>query len=47
MRDSGDAPGRVFKSTSKDNGYSWDPALKIDIPNPGSSLAAISLNDGN
>jgi len=47
MRDSGDAPGRVFKSTSKDNGYSWDPALKINIPNPGSSLAAISLNDGN
>jgi predicted neuraminidase/predicted glycoside hydrolase/deacetylase ChbG (UPF0249 family) len=47
MRDSGDAPGRVFKSASEDNGYSWDPALKIDIPNPGSSLAAISLNDGN
>jgi predicted glycoside hydrolase/deacetylase ChbG (UPF0249 family) len=47
MRDSGDAPGRVFKSTSKDNGYSWNPALKIEIPNPGSSLAAISLNDGN
>ncbi|MGC9352846.1 MAG: exo-alpha-sialidase [Mariniphaga sp.] len=47
MRDSGDAPGRVFKSSSEDNGYSWDPALKIDIPNPGSSLAAISLNNGN
>lgn len=47
MRDSGDAPGRVFESTSKDEGYSWAPALKNDIPNPGSSLAAISLKDGN
>ncbi len=47
MRDSGDAPGRVFKSTSKDEGYSWEPALKIDIPNPGSSLAAITLTCGH
>lgn len=47
MRDSGDAPGRIFKSISNDEGNTWTPALKTDIPNPGASVDAIVLNNGN
>jgi predicted neuraminidase len=46
MRDSGDAPYRVLISTSTDDGESWSLAIDTDIPNPGSSLEAISLQDG-
>ena len=47
MRDNGDAPGRIFKSTSTDEGYSWTAAAKTNIPNPGSSVDALTLNDGS
>ena len=46
MRDSGNAPYRVLTSTSTDNGESWSPAIDTNIPNPGSSLEAIALQDG-
>lgn len=46
LRDSGDAPGRVMQSTSKDDGETWSLALDTDIPNPGSSLEAVRLKDG-
>jgi predicted neuraminidase len=46
MRDSGNAPYRVLTSTSTDEGESWSPAVDTDIPNPGSSLEVIALQDG-
>ena len=46
MRDSGDAPYRVLRSISKDDGETWSIATDTDIPNPGSSLEVISLKDG-
>ena len=46
MRDSGNAPYRVLMSTSTDDGESWSPAIDTDIPNPGSSLEVIALQDG-
>ncbi|MCJ7449177.1 MAG: exo-alpha-sialidase [Bacteroidales bacterium] len=46
MRDNGDAPGRIIESISKDNGYEWSVTHKTDLPNPGSSVEAISLKDG-
>ena len=45
MRDSGDAPYRVLTSTSTDEGESWSPAIDTDIPNPGSSLEVVALQD--
>ena len=46
MRDSGDRPYRVLKSSSQDEGLTWSVALDTDIPNPGSSLEVISVRDG-
>jgi len=46
MRDSGDLPQRVLMATSTDDGETWSVARDTDIPNPGSSLEAIRLNDG-
>ena len=46
MRDSGNAPYRILISTSTDDGESWSPAIDTNIPNPGSSLEAIVLQDG-
>jgi predicted neuraminidase/predicted glycoside hydrolase/deacetylase ChbG (UPF0249 family) len=47
MRDNGDSPQRIIVSTSKDNGYTWSVSKKTDIPNSGSSVEAIALNDGH
>jgi len=47
MRDNGDSPQRIIVSTSKDNGYSWSVSKKTDLPNPGSSVQVIALNDGH
>jgi predicted neuraminidase len=47
MRDNGDEPGRVMKSISTDNGYAWSVAKKTKIPNPGSSVETIALNNGD
>ena len=46
LRDSGDPPGRVMRSTSDDDGETWSVALDTEILNPGSSLEAIALEDG-
>lgn len=46
LRDSGDAPNRVMKSISTDDGETWSFAKDTDIPNPGSSLETIVLKDG-
>ncbi|WP_430974076.1 sialidase family protein [Sunxiuqinia rutila] len=45
MRDSGDAPARVNRSVSKDNGYSWSYTQKLDIPNT-ASVELLNLQDG-
>jgi predicted neuraminidase len=47
MRDSGGAPMRVMLATSTDDGETWSNALDTDIPNPGSSLDVLRLNDGS
>jgi predicted neuraminidase len=47
MRDNGDEPGRVMKSISKDNGYKWSRAQLTSLPNPGTSVEAISLDNGD
>ncbi|HZH73975.1 MAG TPA: exo-alpha-sialidase [Mariniphaga sp.] len=47
MRDNGDEPQRIIKSTSQDNGYTWSVSRKTNIPNPGSSVEAIMLSDGH
>lgn len=46
MRDNGDAPGRILKSTSADNGYTWSACVKTELPNSGASVDAVVLNDG-
>ena len=45
MRDNGDSPQRIVFSSSNDNGRTWSVSKKTDIPNPGSSVEAIALND--
>jgi len=46
LRDEGGEPGRVQLSISHDDGQTWSAAIDTDIPNPGSSLEVIRLNDG-
>ena len=46
MRDSGDAPTKVQKSTSKDEGHSWTAAVKTDIPNT-ASVELLVLKSGH
>ena len=46
MRDDGEAPPRVLRSESGDDGETWSVARDTDLPNPGSSLAVVSLADG-
>lgn len=46
FRDTGIAPGRVQFSESMDDGETWTAARDTDLPNPGSSLALVSLADG-
>jgi predicted neuraminidase len=45
-RDSGGPPQRVLISTSADEGRTWSAARDTELPNPGSSLAAVVLKDG-
>jgi len=46
-RDSGADPSRAMKATSTDSGSSWSPALDTELPNPGSSLAITTLDNGH
>ncbi|MFQ6677045.1 MAG: exo-alpha-sialidase [Fidelibacterota bacterium] len=45
LRDGGSTPQRVMISQSVDEGESWSFAIDTDIPNPGSSLEVIVLNN--
>ena len=47
LRDNGPAPKRAHMSTSKDDGVSWTYARDTDIPNPGTSLENIRLQNGH
>lgn len=47
MRDNGPPPKRIHTSISKDDGMSWAPAEDTQLPNPGASVEAIALRDGN
>lgn len=47
MRDNGDEPGRIMKSISIDNGYEWSSAEDTGLPNPGTSVEAIVLENGD
>jgi predicted neuraminidase len=46
MRDNGPAPKRILRAESRDGGETWTPASDTGIPNPGSSVAALTLPDG-
>lgn len=46
LRDSGGPPYSVLRSTSEDNGETWSIAVDTEIPNPGSSLEAVVVQDG-
>lgn len=46
MRDNGVSPKRVVYSSSNDEGLTWSNTIKTDIYNPGSSVDAITLQDG-
>lgn len=45
-RDSGGPPNRVLMSTSDDDGSTWSAARDTELPNPGASVAALTLADG-
>lgn len=45
LRDSGDAPNRVHYSESSDQGQSWTPSVKTDIPNT-ASVEILVLQNG-
>lgn len=47
LRDDGDAPGKIMMSHSDDEGYSWTYAQKSDIPNPGTSVEVMELQNGH
>jgi predicted neuraminidase len=47
LRDNGPPPKRAQISYSKDNGVTWTGARDTEIPNPGSSLEAIALKNGD
>ncbi|HEY3442690.1 MAG TPA: sialidase family protein [Paludibaculum sp.] len=46
MRDNGPPPKRVHVSYSKDNGETWTPAEDTAIPNSGTGLEVLGLQDG-
>jgi predicted neuraminidase len=46
LRDAGLAPGRVQISESRDHGDTWTVARDTDLPNPGGSVAVVTLQDG-
>lgn len=47
MRDNGPPPKRVLESESRDSGETWSAVVDTDLPNPGSSLEVIALDDGS
>src|SRR3954447_23143124 len=47
LRDNGPPPKRAHISYSKDDGVSWTFAKDTEIPNPGTSIEVIRLQNGN
>jgi predicted neuraminidase len=47
LRDNGPPPKRAHISFSTDDGVTWTPARDTDIPNPGVSLEAVRLRNGD
>ena len=47
LRDNGPPPKRAHISTSHDDGVTWTTAVDTDILNPGTSLEAIVLRNGD
>jgi predicted neuraminidase len=47
LRDNGPPPKRALISFSKDDGVTWTEAQDTEIPNPGTSLEAVRLRNGN
>jgi predicted neuraminidase len=46
MRDNGPAPKRVLMTESMDDGVTWSPVIDTEIPNSGTGLEVIALQDG-
>ncbi len=46
MRDNGPPPPRVMRSESRDGGRTWSPVEDTDVPNPGSGVDVVVLQDG-
>lgn len=42
----GDLSNRLWRSDSRDGGYTWSDPVKTDIPNPGSKPLILNLPDG-
>jgi predicted neuraminidase len=38
--------GKLFSTTSSDNGLSWSTLTLLDLPNPNSGTDAVTLKDG-
>lgn len=47
MRDNGPPPQRIQISTSKDKGLTWSMVKDSDLPNPGSAVDVIRLQNGH
>lgn len=47
MRNNGPSPKRMHTSRSTDNGETWSPVRYADLPNPGSGLDLVTLQNGN
>ena len=47
MRDNGDPPNRVLMSYSNDQGEHWKKVVDISVPNPGSSLHTLKMDNGH
>ena len=38
--------GRIFATSSTDDGLAWSPLTLLDVPNPNSGIDAVTLKDG-
>ena len=47
MRDNGRAPKRIIQATSEDEGMTWSVGKDMKLPNPGASVAAVTLSNGH
>ena len=47
MRDNGNPPGRIMASYSRDRGENWTPVQDIALQNPGASITALVVANGD